>query len=342
MDTFGNVIISMKLINPPKTHDPLYQTAKENLKLYHVECKKISNLLVEFSRQMEMITNDYVRLLTGFKDWSEGTSTDTICFLDQTINNAKMSQTIVIESLLSKLEPNVINYLNSFEAHVREIYDVQKERKAALKIYDKYREKIKLIEKEKNKRQEKLDRAHEKFDIAKKKYEPLNQKFSDLVNKLGDIRTTTLMIPFKNFPAIISQFLLKINHSSDDIPFSIQNTNTNIFPDQLDLPKTTPSPQDTTKKTQQNNDMFYLFDNQPPNKPEVNSTSTINKTSNVPNNQMNNRLNPASFSYDNSSDDGWSSAYNPFEQGQLDSFSDLVDQTIKPNPQSTKQGKTKT
>ncbi|OHT07554.1 hypothetical protein TRFO_05188 [Tritrichomonas foetus] len=223
-------------IKPPKTIDPLYTEAKESFikisKDTIIMIKSINNFL----NDLERISRLSVRIGDGVASFFN----DNPQYQPQGRNLSTVGQNVdrlTYQFLKPKLDPYVVQPLESFQAEIKRLKDVRSKLKVERKNYDRLRQKLQKLE-GKNSNLNLVRETEGHMREAYNKYQSFNQDFIQSVKKLVASRPQCLDTPLTNMTNILSQYLGEVMKNVN----SLRTT----FPPQVFVQKYGPSQEVTS------------------------------------------------------------------------------------------------
>lgn len=233
-----------------QTFDQQYENAKRTLNSFIFDTKNLTKKIDSLGTRALELAKFYSKFCETVTDWFPDSSASVRQSLSSITQAANILEAITTEQLINKLDPNFKPAMAEYDAQIKSILDLKKKRKAAVRDFDREREKLRMARASREPDQNKIDHYETQTEAAFETYTRLNDEFVNTVEEFTETRRPQVMLIFKTCMAILCQYLNEIVRIQS-IPFP-QDTNSGV---EVDAHPVQPS---------DNNPNMMMQPNQPP------------------------------------------------------------------------------
>lgn len=190
-----------------RTYDPEYKKAKDLLKSYSFDSKKLISSIRQLGDRAQEISKFYLKFSFTVKGWYPD-STPAIRQSLESINNSAISlDKITTDSFTNSVVPTFVQTFKEYKKQMKELHKLQQNRKKAVNSLDQNKEKLRRAQCAKEPNEAKIDQLQRKVDACENTYNTQNDQFISAVYDFADTRKDKLLRSFKKCISGLTQYI---------------------------------------------------------------------------------------------------------------------------------------
>ncbi|KAK8854182.1 hypothetical protein M9Y10_016740 [Tritrichomonas musculus] len=173
-----------------KTYDPEYKKAKESLKRYTFNTKKIISSVRNLGDRALAISKCYSKLCTKVTAWYPDSPPAVRQSLNSINKSAKNFNKMTVDDFIKMVIPNFEKIMKDYKKKTNVLLTLEKNRRTAVKAYDKNKEKLRAAQCSREPDEAKIDHLQRQVNATEETYNTLNDHYITAVNDFTEVRKT--------------------------------------------------------------------------------------------------------------------------------------------------------
>lgn len=180
-----------------RTYDPEYKKAKNDLKHYMFDTKKLISRIHQLGHRAKDISKCYSKFCSTVTEWYPNTTPAVRQSLQSIENSAVALCKITDDGFISTVVPNFEKAMKTYRKQTNELLKLEKNRKKAVRSLDTNKEKLRKAQCAREPDETKVDQLQRKVDACETTYTTINNEFISAVNEFSETRKDDLLHAFQ-------------------------------------------------------------------------------------------------------------------------------------------------
>ena len=190
-----------------RTFDPEYNKAKDELKSYIFDTKKLISSIRQLGERAQNISKCYSKMCSTITEWYPDTTPAIRQSLESINDSAIDFNKITTNSFINSIIPNFEQSMKEYKSQINDLLTLEKNRHKAVHSLDKNKEKLRKAQCAKEPDDQKIDHLQRKVDACENTYNTVNDQFISAVYDFSESRKDKLLHSFRKCISELMQYI---------------------------------------------------------------------------------------------------------------------------------------